>query len=132
MREARHWHALTATQDRVYALGGWAVETVTEWDGRLGVYCNSTRENTRVLRDVESLDPREGRWRRVASMRQGRVFHGAAAAGNYLYAFGGCDYSGIALQSVEVLDVRMGGWQPAADLGLNRTYLAGLAVAPPY
>ena len=61
-------------------------------------------------------------------MTQGRVYLGAAAVCNNLYAVGGCDYSGQALSSVEVLDVRMGSWRRAANLELNRTYLSALAI----
>jgi hypothetical protein len=129
--EARHWHAVAAvpSNGRMYALGGWAVETMPEWDGRRGLYENVTRENSRLLTHVESLDPREGTWQRESAMRQGRIFHAAAGAGCYLYAIGGCDYSGEALQSVEVMDVRVGRWHRAADLGLNRTYLSALTVS---
>ena len=130
MEEARHWHAVASVpaNNRIYALGGWALTTVKEWDGRRGVYQEVQREHTRLLSHVESLDPREGKWRVETPMNQGRVFHAAAAAGNFLYALGGCDYSGEALQSVEVFDVRLGRWLAAPNLEINRTYLSALVV----
>ena len=130
MQEARHWHAVAAVpaNGRVYALGGWATEVVEMWDGQRGLYQDVTRENSRLLTHVESLDPREGKWRREAAMRHGRIFHAAAGAGFFLYAIGGCDYRGEAWKSVEVLDVRMGDWQRAPDLEINRTYLSAVVV----
>ena len=77
---------------------------------------------------VDARMDREGKWRLEPAMRQGRIFHAAAATGNNLYALGGCDYSGEALGSVEVLDVRTGAWRPTGSLQVNRTYLSAVVV----
>jgi hypothetical protein len=71
MQEARHWHAVAAVpgNGRMYATGGWATEIVQEWDGQKGVYEDAVQENARLLTHVESLDPREGKWRTEAPMR---------------------------------------------------------------
>jgi hypothetical protein len=97
----------------VYAFGGWALETVERYDGECAgrhglralrararaalsvgsagaVYVKrnraSIRHNEPLMCSVESMDPREGTWRREASMLTPRMFHAAAGAGHLLYA----------------------------------------------
>mmetsp|Transcript_27552 Transcript_27552/g.62531 ORF Transcript_27552/g.62531 Transcript_27552/m.62531 type:complete len:231 (-) Transcript_27552:56-748(-) len=128
--QGRYCHAVAVVPEtsRIYAVGGLGSHVVKKWDEMQGGYYSSLEPDQGMLFDVESLDPREGKWRREAPMKTGRYLHACAGSGSFLYAVGGCDFAGYSSQAVEVFDTRMGRWHDVIPMQYNKTWLSAIAL----
>ncbi|KAM9752215.1 LOW QUALITY PROTEIN: kelch domain-containing protein 8A [Menidia menidia] len=81
-------------------------------------------------REMAVSPARSLRWARLPPMAQRRVYCAPLLQGGLLYVFGGCDESGLPLDSAEVLDLESQTWSrlpppPTARAGASAVALGG-------
>jgi hypothetical protein len=109
--EALHHTALGVLGDRLYVVGGYAIEGDT-WVARAEVW---------------SLGPGEQAWREEPAMRARRGALSVASTGSHLVAIGGVG-SLDSLTSTEVLEAGAGAWVEGPAMAERREHLAATAV----
>ena len=105
MSRKRRDHASVVLDGKIYTMGG------------MGAI---------VLDTVEVYDPQTNRWRRVASMPQGRYLHAAAVMGGKIYVTGGYSQKS-SVNSVFVYDPQADAWTQLASMSYARRNHASTA-----
>mmetsp|Transcript_62238 Transcript_62238/g.167014 ORF Transcript_62238/g.167014 Transcript_62238/m.167014 type:complete len:193 (+) Transcript_62238:593-1171(+) len=108
MRRPRTGLGLGVVRGRIYVLGG--------------------QSGLEPLSTVESLDPREGAWRKEPEMLYHRAYPGSTWAGDCIFVAGGC-FGQTMLSTCEMFDARRSRWVTLPSMSIARNGVA-LSVAP--
>ena len=135
---ARFGHQLVVCDERLYALGGWNISTLSSverlssltdkwqygepmktprkyfaalnYQNCIYVIGGKSQERDAVISTTEKYNPIEGRWTFVCELNFARYSHTASVLQNKIFVVGGCNSSGTAVKEIECYDTITNEW----------------------
>lgn len=129
-----------ATSTLVYdvAAGAWSTEAampetrehhmVVEHEGFIYVTGGRIGDPATNMSDTWRFDPRKGKWKELAPMRQTRSGHTCAATSNDLIACMGGEMTGAVFHTAEAYSIERNRWIPLPSLSSGRTGFGSAAI----